>query len=76
MNLALKTICAAKNVEREEVVYEERGWTSDIAKEAMDFKNFIMNHSMKLAMLNDFVVCSLEVAFGGRNTICLHDYHA
>ncbi|XP_077247572.1 uncharacterized protein LOC143887357 [Tasmannia lanceolata] len=54
LNLALKNICAAKNVEVNQIVYGECSWISDIAGDVMLVKNFIMNHSMRLAIFNDF----------------------
>ncbi|XP_038904485.1 uncharacterized protein LOC120090855 [Benincasa hispida] len=61
LNLALKNICAAKNVENNQLVYKECSWISDIASEVMFVKNSIMNHSMQLAMFNEFV--SLKFLF-------------
>ncbi|XP_077212459.1 uncharacterized protein LOC143847496 [Tasmannia lanceolata] len=54
LNLALKNICAAKNVEVNQIAYGECNWISDIAGDVMLVKNFIMNHSMRLAIFNDF----------------------
>ncbi|XP_030515905.2 uncharacterized protein LOC115729461 isoform X1 [Rhodamnia argentea] len=55
LNLALKNICAAKNVENNHLVYEECSWISDIIADVMRIKHFIMNHSMRLAIYNEFV---------------------
>ncbi|XP_028089093.1 uncharacterized protein LOC114289548 [Camellia sinensis] len=55
LNLVLKNICAAKNIKRNEVTYEECSWISDIAGDGLMIKNFISNHSMRLAMYNEFV---------------------
>ncbi|XP_077210351.1 uncharacterized protein LOC143845833 [Tasmannia lanceolata] len=52
--LTLKNICAAKNVEVNQIAYGECSWISDIAGDVMLVKNFIMNHSMRLAIFNDF----------------------
>ncbi|CAL5411674.1 unnamed protein product [Camellia sinensis] len=59
LNLALKNICAAKNIERNEVTYEECSWIIDIAGDGLMIKNFISNHSMRLAMYNEFVSLKL-----------------
>ncbi|XP_056167042.1 uncharacterized protein LOC115679450 isoform X2 [Syzygium oleosum] len=55
LNLALKNICAAKNVEINQVVYEECSWISEIVGDVMQIKHFITNHSMRLAIYNEFV---------------------
>ncbi|KAJ1381854.1 Zinc finger, BED-type [Sesbania bispinosa] len=55
LNLALKDICCPKNTENNVVVYEACNWISSIADDAFFIKNFIMNHSMRLAMFNQFV---------------------
>ncbi|KAI3440221.1 uncharacterized protein J3R85_003841 [Psidium guajava] len=55
LNLALKNICAAKNVEANEVVYEECSWITKIVDDVMQIKKFIMNHSMRLAIYNEFI---------------------
>ena len=65
LNLALKNICAAKstektlikrkkNTEKNEVTYEECSWITRIANNASFIRVFIMNHSMRLAMFNEF----------------------
>ncbi|GAV74567.1 DUF659 domain-containing protein/Dimer_Tnp_hAT domain-containing protein [Cephalotus follicularis] len=59
LNLALKNICAAKNVESNQVAYEACSWISDIIGDVMMIRNFIMNHSMRLAMFNEFVSLKL-----------------
>ncbi|XP_072984347.1 uncharacterized protein [Typha latifolia] len=55
LNLALKNICAAKNTEANEIVFDECSWISVIARDVMCIKNFIMQHSMRLAIFNEFV---------------------
>ncbi|XP_072955788.1 uncharacterized protein [Typha angustifolia] len=55
LNLALKNICAAKNTEANEIVFDECSWISVIAGDVMCIKNFIMQHSMRLAIFNEFV---------------------
>ncbi|XP_020250668.1 uncharacterized protein LOC109828045 [Asparagus officinalis] len=55
LNLALKNICAAKNTERNEVVYEECCWITEVSDDVVVIRNFIMNHSMRLAMFNEYV---------------------
>ncbi|XP_030963925.1 uncharacterized protein LOC115985096 [Quercus lobata] len=56
---ALKNICAAKNTEKNEVTYEECGWITRVANDASFIRVFIMNHSMRLAMFNEF--CPLKL---------------
>ncbi|XP_061367322.1 uncharacterized protein LOC133310406 [Gastrolobium bilobum] len=55
LNLAVKNICSAKNVENNQIAYEECSWISDIVGDVSAIKNFIMNHSMRLSMFNEFV---------------------
>eukprot|EP00268_Persea_americana_P064083 TRINITY_DN8394_c0_g1_i1.p1 TRINITY_DN8394_c0_g1~~TRINITY_DN8394_c0_g1_i1.p1 ORF type:complete len:495 (-),score=69.08 TRINITY_DN8394_c0_g1_i1:901-2232(-) len=59
LNLALKNICAAKNVENNQLTYSECSWILDIVGDVMHIKHFIMNHSMRLAMFNEFVTLKL-----------------
>ena len=59
LNLALKNVCTAKNVENNQIVYGECSWIYDIAGDVVVMKFFIMNHSMKLAMVNEFVPLKL-----------------
>ncbi|GAV60249.1 LOW QUALITY PROTEIN: DUF659 domain-containing protein/Dimer_Tnp_hAT domain-containing protein, partial [Cephalotus follicularis] len=59
LNLALKNICAAKNVKSDQVTYEVCGWISEIIGDVMMIRNFIMNHSMRLTMFNEFVSLKL-----------------
>ena len=59
LNLALKSICATKNTEKNEVTYEECSWIINIADDASFIRVFIINHSMRLAMFNEF--CSLKL---------------
>ncbi|XP_028551307.1 uncharacterized protein LOC110102601 [Dendrobium catenatum] len=54
LNLALKNICAAKNTEANEIIYAECHWITVVADDVVLIKNFIMNHSMRLSMFNDF----------------------
>ncbi|KAL4611970.1 hypothetical protein ACB092_08G164500 [Castanea dentata] len=54
LNLALKNICAAKNTEKNEVTYEECSWITRIGDDASFIRVFIMNHSMRLTMFNEF----------------------
>ena len=44
LNLALKNICAAKNIEKNEVTYEEHSWIIRIADGASFIHVFIMNY--------------------------------
>ncbi|GAV69774.1 LOW QUALITY PROTEIN: DUF659 domain-containing protein/Dimer_Tnp_hAT domain-containing protein, partial [Cephalotus follicularis] len=57
--LALKNIYAAKNVGSNQAAYEACSWISDIIGDVMMLRNFIMNHSMRLAMFNEFVSLKL-----------------
>ncbi|XP_022873161.1 uncharacterized protein LOC111392129 [Olea europaea var. sylvestris] len=59
LNLALKNICAAKNVENNLITYEECNWITNLHDDVMIIKFFIMNHSMRLAMFNEFVPLKL-----------------
>jgi len=54
LNLALKNICAAKNTEKNSVVYDQCFWISKIANDATFIKNFIVGHSMRISMFNRF----------------------
>ena len=54
LNLALKNIYATKNTEKNEVTYEKCSWITRIADDASFICVFIMNHSMRLAMFNEF----------------------
>ena len=42
LNLALKNICVAKNVENNALVFEECSWISDMVGDVMMIKNFIL----------------------------------
>ncbi|KAL5146480.1 hypothetical protein HKD37_06G016307 [Glycine soja] len=53
LNLALKNICVAKN-KKNNVVYEECSWITQIVDDAMFVKNFVMSHSMRLSIFNSF----------------------
>ncbi|KAG8389162.1 hypothetical protein BUALT_Bualt02G0200400 [Buddleja alternifolia] len=54
LNLAMKNICAAKNTEANEVTYEECHRITQVSGLAVMIRNFIMNHSMRLSMFNEF----------------------
>ncbi|XP_020975910.1 uncharacterized protein LOC110270819 [Arachis ipaensis] len=54
LNLALKDICAAKNTEKNNFVYQECSWITQIADDASFIKNFIVNHHMRLSIFNEF----------------------
>nr|XP_023873559.1 uncharacterized protein LOC111986170 [Quercus suber] len=49
----------AKNTEKNEVTYEECNWITRIGDDASFIRVFIMNHSMRLAMFNEF--CPLKL---------------
>ena len=55
----MKNICAAKNTKKNEVIYEKCSWITRIADDASFIRVFIMNHSMRLAMFNEF--CPLKL---------------
>lgn len=55
LNLALKNICAPKNTENNQLAYDSCNWITKIAEDVTFIKNFIMNHSMRLAMFNESV---------------------
>ncbi|KAG5151812.1 hypothetical protein JHK84_028284 [Glycine max] len=58
--LSLKNICAAKNTEKKNnVVYEECSWITQIADDAMFVKNFVMSHSMRLSIFNSLKLLSI-----------------
>ncbi|XP_054781912.1 uncharacterized protein LOC129289127 [Prosopis cineraria] len=59
LNLALKNICAVKNTEVSEIIYGECRWITEIRDDAVFIRTFIMNHSMRLAMFNEFVPLKL-----------------
>ncbi|XP_061373230.1 uncharacterized protein LOC133315593 [Gastrolobium bilobum] len=59
LNLAVKNICVAKNVESNQITYEECSWIYDIVGDVAAIKHFIMNHSMRLAIFNEFVSLKL-----------------
>ncbi|KAG8365715.1 hypothetical protein BUALT_Bualt17G0000800 [Buddleja alternifolia] len=61
LNLALKNICAAKNTQANEITYDECHWISELTATAMMIKNFITNHSVRLAMFNEFSKLKLFV---------------
>ncbi|XP_057249930.1 uncharacterized protein LOC104886481 [Beta vulgaris subsp. vulgaris] len=54
LNFALKNICAARNIESNIETYDECHWITQVHDDAVQVKNFIMNHSMRLAMFNRF----------------------
>ena len=58
-NLVLKNICEAKNTEKNEAIYEECSWITRIVDDASFIRVFIINHSMRLAMFNEF--CPLKL---------------
>ncbi|KAL0423253.1 UNVERIFIED_CONTAM: hypothetical protein Sradi_0860100 [Sesamum radiatum] len=61
LNLALKNICATKNNEANGITYEECHWITEIVASALMIRNFFMNHSMRLAMFNEFSKLKLLV---------------
>ena len=59
LNLALKNVCVAKNTEANEITYEECYWITDVSGDTIIIKNFIVNHSMRLAIFNEHVKLKL-----------------
>ena len=59
LNLALKNICVAKNLEKNSITYDECHWITEIIGDVVFLKNFIMNHLMRLAIFNEFVPLKL-----------------
>ena len=59
LNLAVKNICVSKNTKKNKVTYEECSWITRIADDASFIRVFIINHSMRLAMFNEF--CPLKL---------------
>ncbi|XP_057425688.1 uncharacterized protein LOC130719057 [Lotus japonicus] len=55
LNLALKNICDPKNTESNEAAYSECSWISKVVDDAQLIRNFIINHSMRLSMSQQFV---------------------
>ena len=55
----MKNICTAKNIDKNEVTYEDCSWIIRIADNASFIRIFIMKHSMRLAMFNEF--CPLKL---------------
>ncbi|XP_057522019.1 uncharacterized protein LOC130802133 isoform X1 [Amaranthus tricolor] len=60
LNLALKNICNAKNVSNNEEVYDECHWITEVHGDALFVKNYIMNHSMRLAIFRGRLVGGLK----------------
>ena len=58
-NLVLKNICTAKNIEKNEITYEECSWIIRIDDDTSFIRIFIMKHSIKLVMFNGF--CPLKL---------------
>ncbi|KAJ9538838.1 hypothetical protein OSB04_031571 [Centaurea solstitialis] len=54
LNLALKNICSPRNVETNQLTYEQCSWIKEVHEEALAIKNFIMNHNMRLSIFTKF----------------------
>ncbi|KAK8579694.1 hypothetical protein V6N12_070005 [Hibiscus sabdariffa] len=54
LNLALKNICSAKNIEGNEETYDLCNWITEIHGDAIRIKNFIMNHNMRLVIFQRY----------------------
>ncbi|KAL6519715.1 hypothetical protein OROMI_032609 [Orobanche minor] len=59
LNLALKNICDAKNVESNEDVYVQCHWITEVAERALMVKNYILNHNMVNTMFNQIAPLKL-----------------
>ncbi|XP_028078524.1 uncharacterized protein LOC114280364 [Camellia sinensis] len=59
LNLALKNICALKETRGIAFAYDKCHWITLCVDDMMFIKNFIMNHSMRLAIFNEFVPLKL-----------------
>ena len=59
LNPALKNICAPSTHPRYDDVMEQCGWISRVSSDASFIKNFIMNHTIKLSMFNNY--CKLKL---------------
>jgi len=66
LNLALKNIFATKTTEVNVAVYAQCSWITEVSNDALIMKNFIMNHSMRLAMFNDYSKMKLLAMAGTR----------
>jgi len=66
LNLALQNISAAKNVENNVITFEEYSGITEVADDCQFIKNFIINHSMRLSMFNEFVPLKLLIVASTR----------
>jgi len=53
-NVTLKNICAAKNTKVNALTYAQCNLITEVSNDTLIIKNFIMNHSMRLVMFNDY----------------------
>ncbi|KAL9689719.1 hypothetical protein QQ045_010108 [Rhodiola kirilowii] len=58
LNLALKNICAARNVNNEET-YAECHWITEVHGDVVHIKNFIVNHGKRLSIYSQFTPLKL-----------------
>ncbi|KAF1881943.1 hypothetical protein Lal_00038587 [Lupinus albus] len=61
LNLALKNICDPHKTKRNKLVYEECCWITQLVDQVGYVRNFIMSHTMRLAMFNHFLSSKLLV---------------
>ncbi|CAH1453656.1 unnamed protein product [Lactuca virosa] len=54
LNLALKNICSPRNVETNDLTYEQCSWIKEVHEEVFAIKNLIMNHNMRLSIFTKF----------------------
>jgi hypothetical protein len=54
LSLDLKNICAVKNIDENENVYNECNWITEVVGDVSFIKKFIITHFMALAIFNEF----------------------
>ncbi|CAM8883081.1 unnamed protein product [Rhodiola kirilowii] len=59
LNLALKNICAARNLMNNEEAYAECHWITEVHGDVVKIKNFIVNHGKRLSIYSRFTPLKL-----------------
>ncbi|KAG5567870.1 hypothetical protein RHGRI_003149 [Rhododendron griersonianum] len=59
LNLAFENICAPKQTRGNAFAYNQWKLSTNIVDDVADIENFIMNHSIRLAIFNEFVPLKL-----------------
>ena len=54
MNLTLKNIFAGKNTKKNVIPYAQYSWITEVSNDVLIMKKFIMNHSMRIVIFNDY----------------------